>query len=104
MEVESWNSDAWPTPPSLPPSVGPEYFLIVARSAPAVYQFLRSTFASDPKVAVLLDRRRSWRGSSPFTRKLEDALASLGVAVVRRPPAIPRGRSGDPYTNPKEKK
>lgn len=74
----------------------PFYLILVARSEPSLYEYLRQRFRDDPKVEVVIDRRRGaarpsaspgqWsdrRGSGAWVVGIEQALAFRGVAVIR---------------------
>jgi hypothetical protein len=71
---------------------------IVARDRPDVYEYFKTRlFIGRPNVEVILDRRegeRRERTASPSPERrqgdrrqtsVEDDLASLGIAIVRRP-------------------
>jgi hypothetical protein len=75
----------------------PEYLVIVVRSDPKLFEYLCRRFAGEPRTEVRLDRRGTGgtlappggmdrRRSAHSGQNFELALASSGVAVVRRAP------------------
>jgi hypothetical protein len=75
----------------------PEYLVIVARSDPKLFEYLRRRFAGEPHTEVRLDRRGTGgtlappggvdrRRTAHSGQNFELALSSSGVAVVRRAP------------------
>jgi len=69
-----------PPRPEVPASRA-RWVILVARDQPELFEHLRSAFARDDKVEVVLDRRRDYSRNPPG---LEDRLRSHGAAVVRR--------------------
>jgi len=81
----------------------PPHLYIVARDRPDLYEYLAHTFAQEPDVEVILDRRRADRYPQPERRAVPRGdrrfadrrlaaqvsydLRTLGYAFVRRPPA-----------------
>ena len=74
----------------------PRYLLIVARDQPALCDYLTRNFAGDPKVQVLLDRRRGKRrqrveshnperrrGERRRQRGIDQDLRYRSVVIVR---------------------
>ncbi len=49
----------------------PRYLIIVAPNQPALYEYLTRNFAGDPKVQVMLDRRRGERRQKVQPREPE---------------------------------
>ena len=91
--------------PLLSEPVESSYLVVVAASEPALYQYLKQRFESDPTTRVILDRRRRLAATAPVAppvierRRLQTAeiLSSQRVAVVRLAddPAVSRSASND---------
>jgi hypothetical protein len=76
--------------------VGPAVVLIVSRSEPALFDYVRQSFAREPEVEVIVDRRHTERrqreAPAPLERRqsarrrhsVEEYLRAQGWAVVRR--------------------
>ena len=75
----------------------PRHLLIVARSEPMLYEYVKRTFAGEDTVEVILDRRLGERrraSASPAVERrradrrsslpIRDRLRSAGWAVVHR--------------------
>ena len=56
------------------------YLLIVARTEPDLWRYLKHNFAGDDKVEVVLDRRRGERRRQPGTEK---ELQYRSLVIIR---------------------
>ena len=70
---------------------------IVSRAEPELYDYIKNQFGGRPNVDVIVDRREGPRRLRPASPEIErrqadrrqqsvdDDLAALGIAIVRRP-------------------